>query len=100
MQSTGKRHPCRVIAQAETLHGVVAMTCDPRDEGSERAVEIANARLIARAPEMAEALRKCTRLLECIGWRAGSPIHGELESDISLVGNEARALLAKIDGEA
>ena len=51
----------------------------------------ANARLIAAAPEMAEALeRLTTRIHDC---------HSDVPRSIQIMSDEARALLARINGD-
>lgn len=51
----GNRHPCRVIAVRESPDAGtwVADTCREQDEGTEQPEQLANARLIAAAPETA-----------------------------------------------
>jgi len=55
----------------------------------------ANARLIAAAPELADALRDAEFLLRKLGQLAG-PMQGSCQRCAS----DARALLARVDGDA
>ena len=93
----GTNYPCRIIGGG----GVIAYACDPQDEGTEREEEKANARLIALAPEMATALRKCVATCD-----AGFKQLGMSGPDPARMGKiwfetyqEFRALLARLEAE-
>lgn len=59
---TGTNYPCRIIANQQPI----AYACDPQDEGTETPEQLSNAKLIASAPELLNALKEVKSYLERI----------------------------------
>lgn len=78
----GTRYPTRVIAK--TVRKVVAATTLPQDEDSPSEEDIANARLIAKAPEMRAFIERFVTATD----------NARVVMNI-----DASALLAEIDGQ-
>ncbi len=53
----GNRHPCRIIANNGGAYDLIGTTCEIDDEGTEYEHQVANARLIAAAPELLASLK-------------------------------------------
>lgn len=84
-----------VVAQVKLGRIVI---CDPvKTDGRGEAEASANARLIAEAPAMLEALRKA---VEPLGWaEPGEDREYAALRAISALRSDFRAILARIDGE-
>lgn len=97
----GKNYPSRVIAGDGEEARIICGTCLPADEDSPNETELANAKLIASAPELAEALRE--NMKHMIELQAGIHRDGASltfrEDAVRYLGywiEEARAALAKL----
>lgn len=93
-------------------HGVAMAICqpghDPAPEGQEgtepgrydRAIEIANARLIAAAPELLEALEQVARPYGMLDIAVSEHMNGARGDDMIAVAKLIRAAIAKARGDA